>query len=317
MRKKHRIMRSITVDNQTVQYQYFMLKVTAVQSGNTIQLSELIMDGIACEHSSSDEGKVTEPTCTEAGYTMYRCTICGLDYKDNIQSAIGHNFGDDDLCTVCGKKRVGSFALHNACAFKIEDNSTQNVTIILADDTENILKSGTNCAGLQKNGSGDGIGKLTIQAEESGTGSLTAIGGNGGAGIGGGYDDNGSEIIISGGSIMAVAGYSGNDIVQHSETDETVITGSWSWKDTSTKPVVAGSNATQYDVVFNPTDTDNYNTVETKITLTVNKLETTPNIPESTMSAMFSQKTVEAVGLPEILIVKHVEQRLRLVRQFQ
>lgn len=88
-------------------------------------------------------------------------------------------------------------------------------------------------------------------------------------------------------------------VVQYSETDETVVTGSWSWKEVTTKPVVADSNVTQYDVVFTPTDAENYNKVETKITLTVNKAETTPNMPESTMSALYSQKTVGALELPE------------------
>ncbi len=88
-------------------------------------------------------------------------------------------------------------------------------------------------------------------------------------------------------------------VVQYSETDETAVAGSWSWKEVTTKPVVADSNVTQYDVVFTPTDAENYNEVETKITLTVNKAETTPNMPESTMSALYSQKTVGALELPE------------------
>ncbi len=87
--------------------------------------------------------------------------------------------------------------------------------------------------------------------------------------------------------------------VQYSETDETAVAGSWSWKEVTTKPVVADSNVTEYDVVFTPTDAENYNKVETKITLTVNKAETTPNMPESTMSVLYSQKTVGAVELPE------------------
>lgn len=57
--------------------------------------------------------------------------------------------------------------------------------------------------------------------------------------------------------------------VQYSETDETVVTGTWSWKAETIKPVVTDSNVTQYDVVFTPTDAENYNVIETKITLTV------------------------------------------------
>ena len=96
---------------------------------------------------------------------------------------------------------------HNACAFKIADDSTGNVTITLGEGTTNTLKSGMFCAGLQKNGNGDGIGKLTI----TGTGSLTAAGGYNGAGIGGGWKGGGSDIAISGGSVNA-AGNQANAI---------------------------------------------------------------------------------------------------------
>ena len=36
----------------------------------------------------------------------------------------------------------------DACAFKIADNSSGNVTVTLDDGTTNTLKSGANCAGL-------------------------------------------------------------------------------------------------------------------------------------------------------------------------
>ncbi len=87
--------------------------------------------------------------------------------------------------------------------------------------------------------------------------------------------------------------------VQYSETDETAIAGTWSWKEATIKPDVADSNSTLYDVVFTPTDVGNYNAVETKIILTVNKSETTPNMPESTMSALSNQQTVGGLELPE------------------
>ena len=66
-------------------------------------------------------------------------------------------------------------------AFRIADNSTGNVTITLADGTTNTLRSGNNCAGLQKNGV-TSPGTLTI----IGTGALTVQGGDSAAGIGGG-----------------------------------------------------------------------------------------------------------------------------------
>ena len=99
-------------------------------------------------------------------------------------------------------------AITDTAAIKIADNSTGNVTITLADGTANVLKSGDNCAGLQKNGDyiSEDKGKLIVQGETNGTGSLEAIGGNLGAGIGGGLDGGCSNITISGGTVTATGG---------------------------------------------------------------------------------------------------------------
>ncbi len=94
-----------------------------------------------------------------------------------------------------------------ACAFKIADDSTGDVTITLADGSENTLKSGEHCAGLQKNG-GISTGMLII----TGTGSLEAKGSECGAGIGGGEEKSTSNITISGGNITANGAYLGAGI---------------------------------------------------------------------------------------------------------
>jgi len=88
-------------------------------------------------------------------------------------------------------------ATSDAAAFQIADDSTGNVTVTL--EGTNTLKSGANCAGLQKNGS---TGTLTI----TGTGSLTAQGGDQAAGIGGGNGGSGTGICITGGTIKATGG---------------------------------------------------------------------------------------------------------------
>ena len=88
-------------------------------------------------------------------------------------------------------------------------------------------------------------------------------------------------------------------LAQYSDTDSTAVSGSFAWKDDSAKPAVADSDKTEYTVVFTPDDTENYNTVETTITLTVNKAETAPDMPESTMSVLYSTGTVGEVTLPD------------------
>lgn len=78
-------------------------------------------------------------------------------------------------------------------------------------DGKNELKSGSCKAGLEKDDemSEDGetiSGKLTIKDDKGKDGSLTAEGGEGGAGIGGGAERTGSNITIRGGAVKAVGG---------------------------------------------------------------------------------------------------------------
>lgn len=84
-------------------------------------------------------------------------------------------------------------------------------------------------------------------------------------------------------------------VVQYSESDGTVLEGTFTWKEATVKPTVADSGKTKYTVVFTPTN-KNFDSVKTDITLTVNKAETAPNKPESTMNVY--KTTVKAVALP-------------------
>ena len=72
-------------------------------------------------------------------------------------------------------------------------------------DGKNELKSGSYNAGLEKNKQ-ESKGTLTIKDDKGKDGSLTAEGGEGGAGIGGGAERTGSNITIRGGAVKAVGG---------------------------------------------------------------------------------------------------------------
>ena len=118
---------------------------------------------------------------------------------------------DDLKIDVSGKTEVdgsgdGSTRESNAAVTVQGDH---DATIEL--DGKNELKSGGYHAGLEKNDemSEDGetiSGKLTIKDDNDTKGSLTAEGGEGGAGIGGGAERTGSNITIRGGTIEAVGG---------------------------------------------------------------------------------------------------------------
>ena len=85
--------------------------------------------------------------------------------------------------------------------------------------------------------------------------------------------------------------------VQYSENDTTLVDGTFSWKDASLAPNCEDSNLTTYVLVFTPTDRANYNTVETDVTITVNKVKDAPHMPGSAMSVPYSNKTVGTVTL--------------------
>ena len=75
---------------------------------------------------------------------------------------------------------------------------------------------------------------------------------------------------------------------------DTTVAGTFAWKNTETKPAVSDSNATEYDVVFTPTDSDNYAAVECKVKLTVNKAVPTVTAPTA--------KTLTYTGSAQALV---------------
>ena len=95
-----------------------------------------------------------------------------------------------------------------------------NVSIEL--NGESTLRSDYEHAGLEKNNGGS----LTI-ADEDKNGKLTAEGGKYGAGIGGGYYENGSDITITGGEVKATGGEYGAGIGggDHGNGSDITITG--------------------------------------------------------------------------------------------
>ena len=101
---------------------------------------------------------------------------------------------------------------------EVAKDSAGNIEVILKGT--NVLKAGYLCAGLQKNGEEDSVGKLTI----SGEGELQIAGGYSGAGIGGGRWEGERNITISGGTVAATGGEYGAGIGGGSEGDGRDIT---------------------------------------------------------------------------------------------
>ena len=112
---------------------------------------------------------------------------------------------DDLKIDVSGKKEgdVSGDGPVDAGKAAVTVQGNHDATIELDGDNE--LKSGGYNAGLEKN-EHESKGTLTIKDDKGKDGSLTAEGGFGGAGIGGGIENTGSNITIRGGTIEAVGG---------------------------------------------------------------------------------------------------------------
>lgn len=79
--------------------------------------------GLVCSHDYTEEGgrcticgsgcahdyleEEAAPDCTQQGYTLYHCSLCGYEYKDNFVPALGHDWRSATCekaktCALCG-----------------------------------------------------------------------------------------------------------------------------------------------------------------------------------------------------------------------
>ena len=62
--------------------------------------------GVTPPHTHDYKSVVTKPTCTQAGYTTYTCSVCGDSYKGSYVDPLGHDY-KNGTCTRCGAKDPG------------------------------------------------------------------------------------------------------------------------------------------------------------------------------------------------------------------
>ena len=77
-----------TCEKGKTSYQYFKWEVSAIQSGDVLQVGEFELKLQTCTHTNTDGSsalgnaiKTVETTCTEHGYTTYKCSICHSTVK--------------------------------------------------------------------------------------------------------------------------------------------------------------------------------------------------------------------------------------------
>ena len=99
------------------------------------------------------------------------------------------------------------------------------------------------------------------------------------------YGQNLSESSLTGGIV---------------KNGEKVVAGQFSWETGTTEPAVSDSNSTEYEVLFTPTDTENYETVSCNVKIKVNMADivasdiTTPTANENLVFNISAQPLVNA-----------------------
>ena len=73
--------------------------------GCSIEYIQVWENGAAHEHDY--EAVVTEPTCTEGGYTTYTCSSCGDSYVDGDMDALGHDWSSWVVTTMASGTAEG------------------------------------------------------------------------------------------------------------------------------------------------------------------------------------------------------------------
>lgn len=144
---RYRYYKSSSYTNQKPIHLY---KLVETEGTNIVYYSTSV-----CLHEY--ESVVTDPTCTDAGFTTHTCSKCGDSYVDSKVNATGHSYGTTHICA-CGQKDPNHyFEMTIADAIKASDYSKvqitgevikidtayssqyNNISVTIADDTGSIL----------------------------------------------------------------------------------------------------------------------------------------------------------------------------------
>ena len=157
-----------------------------------------------------DKGDITVSATVESQTVSQAGGSPTVDHNPVITSSSGKT--NNTVTITAEKNATANVTLENV---NIDTGTTDEAAITTSGEGNvnielngtNTVQSGNTHAGVEKKDNGT----LTITDEDK-DGSLTATGGNYGAGIGGGYEGSGSNITIEGGKVKAIGGTHGAGI---------------------------------------------------------------------------------------------------------
>ena len=157
-----------------------------------------------------DKGSITVSATVESQTVSQAGGSPTVDHNPVITSSSGKT--NNTVTITAEKNATANVTLENV---NIDTGTTDEAAITASGEGNvnielngtNTVQSGNTHAGVEKKDNGT----LTI-TDENKDGSLTATGGNYGAGIGGGYEGSGKGITIEGGEVKAIGGSHGAGI---------------------------------------------------------------------------------------------------------
>ena len=186
----------------------FMKRITT-RLLSLVLLGAFIPSFVLAETWDLGKGDITV-TATETSQTVSQVNGETKDDPDPVITSSGKT--ENTVTITAEKNATANVTLENVNidtgtrgGAAITTSGEGNVNIEL--NGTNTVQSGNTHAGVEKKDNGT----LTI-TDENKDGSLTATGGNYGAGIGGGYEGSGSNIAIEGGKVKAIGGTHGAGI---------------------------------------------------------------------------------------------------------
>ena len=175
-----------------------------------VLLGTFIPSFVLADNWDLDKGDITVSATVESQTVSQAGGSPTVDHNPVITSSSGKT--NNTVTITAEKNATANVTLENVNIdtgtrgeAAITTSGEGNVNIEL--NGTNTVQSGNTHAGVEKKDNGT----LTI-TDENKDGSLTATGGNYGAGIGGGYEGSGSNIAIEGGKVKAIGGTHGAGI---------------------------------------------------------------------------------------------------------
>jgi len=80
------------------------------------------VDGVVHTEHSARESVITNPNCTEGGYTTNVCSICDVTYITDETEPLGHEWGEDNKCIHCGIRSDVTVKTVGTIPYKVDGN---------------------------------------------------------------------------------------------------------------------------------------------------------------------------------------------------